>query len=74
MTSDRPHDALKHVVAGCVTARVVDTLQVDDVDVCDDEQAGRPACAIDLVVEVGQSRAARARSCEDVGLGDRELP
>jgi hypothetical protein len=50
---------------------VVHDLQADDVDVGDGEPFGRPAGAVDLVIEVGQARGARAGSRQRVGLGDR---
>lgn len=53
---------------------VVEDLQSDDVDVDDDKRRARPAAAIQLVVEIGQARSARACSRQRVGLRDGNLP
>lgn len=73
MGLDERHDSLEQLVAGGVALGVVDGLQSDDVDVGDDEPSAGPAAAVQLVVEVGQARRARACPGQLVGLGERDL-
>src|SRR5215210_1307699 len=73
LRTDRADRALQQPVARGVPMEVVDRLQADDVDIGDDEPAGEPASAIDLVIEVGKPRAARARPGQRVGLRDQQL-
>jgi hypothetical protein len=67
------HHLLEQIVASAVTLRVVDGLQPDDVDVCDDEPSAGPVTAIEFVVKVGQAGRSRACSRQGVGFRDREL-
>jgi hypothetical protein len=67
------HHLLEQLVARAVPLRIVDGLQPDDVDVCDDEPPAGSVTAIEFLVKVGQAGRSRACSGQRVGLRDREL-
>lgn len=73
MGADRADCGLEQLVAGSMTVGVVDSLEADDVDVGDDEQARGPTGTIDLQVEVRQTGAAGARSGQHISLGECQL-
>jgi hypothetical protein len=71
--ADRAQRVPQHLVASGVTLSVVDSFQAHDIDVANDESAGRSTGTLDLVIKVDQPRRARARPGQRVGLSDRQL-